>query len=44
LGIAGGGKEPIEIGLRALPYRDSDEFGDIVGVEFADGLPLANRP
>ena len=35
MGIAGGGKEPIEIGLRALPYRDGDEFGDIVGVEFA---------
>ena len=33
--IAGGGKEPIEIGLRAQPYRDGDEFGDIVGVEFA---------
>src|SRR5260370_26259657 len=33
--IAGGGKEPIEIGLRAQPYRDGDEFGDIVGVELA---------
>jgi putative transposase len=33
--IAGGGKEPIEIGLRDQPYRDGDEFGDIVGVEFA---------
>ena len=33
--IAGGDKEPIEIGLRAQAYRDGDEFGNIVGVEFA---------
>ena len=35
MGIAGGGKEPIEIGLSALLYRDGDEFGNIVRMEIA---------
>jgi len=34
--IVGRGKEPIEIRLRAQPYRGGDEFGDIVGVKFAE--------
>lgn len=32
---SGGGKEPIEIGLRAQADRDGNKFWDIVGVEFA---------
>jgi len=33
--IASIGKEQVEIGLRTQPHRDGDEFGDTVGLEFA---------
>ena len=34
LGITARGNEPIEKGLCAIPYGDSDELGHFVGVEF----------
>src|SRR5271165_3359844 len=34
-GIGGGSEEPIQIWLRALPNRDRDQLGNVVGVEIA---------